>query len=268
MKNSIKKLWFVVFCPLLPLMGQPNEFQLSPEQLASIGKRIWQNEAGQSYEKLTWWVQGENWASLGIGHFIWYPENMQAQYTEQFPALLVFLQENKVQLPAWLKSQACPTCPWATRDDFFKNFDSEQMKNLREMLASTIDLQMKFILQRASVVLDKMLDTIKSNKKKTHIKEQYHRVAQHPQGLYALIDYINFKGEGISIQERYNKQGWGLLQVLQQMHGSQPQQAVQEFATIAQKLLTLRVHNAPKEKNEQQFLAGWKKRINTYLTPL
>ena len=36
-----------------------------------------------------------------------------------------------------------------------------------------------------------------------------------------LIDYVNFKGEGVLETERYRGRGWGLLQVLEGM----PEQA-------------------------------------------
>ena len=39
-------------------------------------------------------------------------------------------------------------------------------------------------------------------------------VASSAQGCYALIDYVNFKGEGILLTERYHGRGWGLMQVL------------------------------------------------------
>ncbi len=43
------------------------------------------------------------------------------------------------------------------------------------------------------------------------------RVADTHGGWYPLIDYINFKGKGIKETEKYNGEGWGLLQVLQTM---------------------------------------------------
>jgi hypothetical protein len=38
-----------------------------------IGRKVWQNECGGTVAGLTSWNAGENFASLGIGHFIWYP---------------------------------------------------------------------------------------------------------------------------------------------------------------------------------------------------
>src|SRR6476661_2837441 len=47
---------------------------LSPAQLQRVGQRIWQNECAGTVEGLTSWNSSEDFASLGIGHFIWYPE--------------------------------------------------------------------------------------------------------------------------------------------------------------------------------------------------
>ncbi len=44
-------------------------------------------------------------------------------------------------------------------------------------------------------------------------------MAASPNGVYALVDYVNFKGEGTLATERYQDHGWGLLQVLEGMKG-------------------------------------------------
>jgi hypothetical protein len=85
-----------------------------------------------------------------------------------------------------------------------------------------------------------------------------------PQGRYALVDYVNFKGEGILHTERYHDQGWGLLQVLETMHGNSDASAVDEFARGAKTVLTRRVHNAPPQRHESQWLTGWLRRIDSY----
>jgi hypothetical protein len=48
--------------------GIPN---LSESQKMAIGKKIWQNECGGTVDGLTTWNVGEEFPSLGIGHFIW-----------------------------------------------------------------------------------------------------------------------------------------------------------------------------------------------------
>ncbi len=44
--------------------------RLSPDQLQRVGQRIWQNECSGTIDGLTSWNSGEDFASLGIGHFI------------------------------------------------------------------------------------------------------------------------------------------------------------------------------------------------------
>ena len=78
-------------------------------------------------------------------------------------------------------------------------------------------------------------------------------------GFYALMDYVNFKGEGTAITERYRGKGWGLLQVLEQMHDDR--EPIEAFSEAAVFVLERRVANAPPERNEARWLPGWKNRI-------
>jgi hypothetical protein len=48
---------------------------LTQEQAQTIGRQIWKNECGGTQEGLTSWNKGEEFPSLGIGHFIWYPKD-------------------------------------------------------------------------------------------------------------------------------------------------------------------------------------------------
>jgi hypothetical protein len=83
--------------------------------------------------------------------------------------------------------------------------------------------------------------------------------------MYCLVDYVNFKGEGIKPTERYNGQGWGLLQVLEEMQGYPTgSAATAEFSRAASAVLTRRVQNAPAARGEQRWLAGWLNRCKTY----
>jgi len=83
--------------------------------------------------------------------------------------------------------------------------------------------------------------------------------------MYPLLDYVNFKGEGISPTEQYQGQGWGLLQVLQEMRDVPAgEAALNEFARAAEQVLRRRVYNSPRERNEDRFLPGWMNRIKSY----
>src|SRR5213596_1725997 len=67
-----------------------------------IGKRIWQNECNGTIAGLTSWNEGENFASLGIGHFIWYPKDVRGPFEESFPKLIRFISSRGAKLPKLL----------------------------------------------------------------------------------------------------------------------------------------------------------------------
>ena len=79
-----------------------------------------------------------------------------------------------------------------------------------------------------------------------------------------LIDYVNFKGEGVLLTERYRGRGWGLLQVLEGMSTGSGASPTAEFAESAARILRERVENAPPGRNEQRWLAGWLSRVALY----
>jgi hypothetical protein len=95
------------------------------------------------------------------------------------------------------------------------------------------------------------------------IQANFRSVAAEPLGFYALMDYVNFKGEGVNPSERYNGQGWGLLQVLETMPAQG--KTLPEFVRAADTVLTRRVKNSPPDRNEAKWLPGWRNRLQTYL---
>lgn len=249
-------LLVILFLPLQAITFQKLSFQ----QIQTIGTRIWHNECAGKVSGLTSWNNGENCASLGIGHFIWYPKNTRKVFNETFPELIIFLQKQKIKIPKWLDSSTC--CPWNNKKEFDAAQNSAQMQVIRNMLVQTIALQTQFIIEQFNKRANKMLSSL-STKQKKEIEKKLLTIAQIPQGMFALIDYVNFKGDGTSKKERYNNQGWGLLQVLQNMQKT----TLPEFVTQAKQLLGLRIKNSPKVRNEQRWLKGWSNRINRYLEP-
>ncbi len=238
---------------------------LSASQKAAIGKKIWQNESGGTLNGLTAWNAGEEFPSLGIGHFIWYPAGFNGRFEESWPAFISFAERNGANPPAIAKSRFSP---WRTRSEFQAKFNSSEMTALRKWLASTVTLQTDFIIVRSRGALPKMLAAAPASER-AKIQENYRKVSTTSQGTYALIDYVNFKGEGTSSTEKYNGQGWGLLQVLGGMDNvpSGPAAAT-EFAASAKRVLSRRVSNSPPARNEKQFLPGWHNRCDTYARPL
>src|SRR4051812_35406337 len=73
---------------------------LSRAEALRIGKKIWQNECAGTVAGLTSWNAGENFASLGIGHFIWYPVGTTGPFDESFPKFVEFAGGRSVKLPA------------------------------------------------------------------------------------------------------------------------------------------------------------------------
>jgi len=237
---------------------------LTPDQARELGHKIWRNECGLSVDKLVWWNTGEKFASLGIGHFIWFPKNCTEPFSETFPALLTFMRTHGVTLPAWLTETT--HCPWNTREEWLHAHADPRITELRTLLHNTIDIQTQFMIRQFDATRTAIIQAAAPAQRRT-LERHFKRLEQTPQGLYALIDYTNFKGTGINERERYNNQGWGLLHVLSTMRESQARNdAVTEFAHAAQHLLTQRVHNAPPERNEQRWLPGWCNRLKTYVS--
>ena len=46
--------------------------KISKEELNVVADKIFKNEAGGKKEDIVYWNTGEDFPSLGIGHFIWY----------------------------------------------------------------------------------------------------------------------------------------------------------------------------------------------------
>jgi hypothetical protein len=230
--------------------------RLSNAQALRIGTRIWQNESGGTIAGLTAWNYGEDFASLGIGHFIWYPDGRRGPFEESFPALVRYFESNGVNVPDWLTKP----CPWLNRNEFLADQQSTWMRELRSLLARTVALQARFAAARLEAALPKMLEAA-SSVERERIRKNFYRVAAKPLGPYALVDYVNFKGEGTLATERYMGQGWGLLQVLETMGDGPP---LLEFRRAADMILTRRVRNSPPERGESRWLPGWKNRTRTY----
>jgi hypothetical protein len=236
--------------------------RISDPDALRIGKRIWQNESSGTVAGLTAWNAGENFASLGIGHFIWYPQGVHGPFDESFPKLLAFARERHVAIPVWLNQSS--SCPWNSRAEFSSAQNSPQMRELRQFLSRTIDLQAQFLVARLQQSLAKMLDEA-APADRANIERQFARVASTPHGCYALVDYVNFKGEGVLHTERYRGEGWGLLQVLEQMHGTENGPgAAREFSNSAAAMLRRRVQNSPPERHEARWLPGWLNRVHSY----
>lgn len=248
----------ILFWLVLPLGVY--SLDLSEQESLGIAQKIWQNECNQTLEGLLTWNAGEEFASLGIGHFIWYPKGKEAVFVETFPNLIEFFKSHRVSLPYWLTPKT--PCPWHSREEFIKEHRSSKMQDLQKLLTRTLSLQAQFMAHRFKEV-EKELTLHLTQSEQEHVRAQITRLAQTENGPYALLDYLNFKGSGLNIKERYQGRGWGLLQVLLKMPGNTPH-PLEEFANSAKLLLSDRVELAPPERKETRWLTGWHRRVATY----
>ncbi|MFT5465441.1 MAG: hypothetical protein ACI8UO_000536 [Verrucomicrobiales bacterium] len=243
--------------------ADPETVDLSRDDALRIGRKIWVNECSGTVQGLTSWNRGEDFASLGIGHFIWYSKGGDGPFEESWPKLIEFMKGRNVSMPRWIKTTK--DCPWKTLAEFEAAKDSDHVKELRKFLANTIEVQTDFIVDRLQSALPKMVQAAATPDSQAKIRRNFFAVAESPQGVYALIDYVNFKGEGVSPNERYNGQGWGLAQVLLEIKGKPSgASAAAEFGESAKRVLKRRVGNAPAERNESRWLEGWSNRCDTY----
>lgn len=252
----MRNLLFVLMATIS--VGLAQSVDLSEAQALEIGRRIWKNECGGTVSGLTAWNAGEEFASLGIAHFIWYPEGKNRPFEESFPRLIDYLAKQGVRVPGWLHG----ACPWKSRAQFMADFQTPRMVQLRDLLTATIAWQARFASLRLERALPKMLAAAPAAERRK-VNANFYRVARERLGLYALMDYVNFKGEGVSPTERYRGEGWGLLQVLETM--PEDGAALPGFVKAADQVLTRRVANSPPSRGEAKWLPGWRNRLKTYL---
>jgi len=237
---------------------------LKAAQLDWVGQKIFQNECAGQYECLVHWNESEAFPSLGIGHFIWYPTGVEERFVESFPALYEYMEQRQRNIPEWLRELEPFDAPWPDRETFLKVTDSPEMAELREFLAGSQGVQAEFIFRRAKDSLMKIVKAAPESRQ-ADVKQHLQTLSQTPGGVYAIMDYVNFKGEGLSPDERYNGEGWGLLQVLLAMQSGS---TLAEFREAAGGVLTRRAENAANPVERERWLAGWLKRIETYREPV
>lgn len=238
-----------------------------------VAHQIWLNETGGNPDGIVAWNRGEDFLSLGIGHFIWFPAGKPAPFVETFPRLVAFMRQQKLPLPDWLDRSPLPPCPWNSRAEFLQSKTTLRYRQIRQFVDDTRAAQVRFLVARTQAAFDAIQASVPDEAQRAHIAAQYARIVRASKDLYPLIDYVNFKGEGISALETAfdpttgTREGWGLKQVLVAMSGTSgvPSVVLEEFAAAAKSVLLRRIRNQPKMRMWQ---TGWLKRVSTYRSPL
>ncbi len=245
------------------------QLNLSDKQADFIAQKVWQNEGAGLDKYLVHWNDGEDFASMGIGHFIWFSKGHTERFREVFPMLIAFMENKGAKMPLWLNAKT--PLPWNTKAEFLtdKKAKSKKYTELFVLLKTTMPVQAAFMAQRLSDALPQMLETIDDSGKQELIKKRFYEVLRNQdglvdeQGLYVLLDYTNFKGEGTLESERYKGEGWGLLQVLEHMDPGESNKQ-KAFAESAKAMLSRRIKNSPPTRGEERWRKGWNVRLETY----
>jgi hypothetical protein len=294
--------------------------------LEKLSEVLYKNEADCKIENLTHWNSKEDFPSIGLPHAIWYPAHIQKKYQEQFPELIYFIQKNlkhhektKLTWPLLLNQKPLGAAPWKTQKDFAEiqkvslkieiARDSTELISLKKEYASVyanayelfeirhflanpivLRLQAKFVVEKTLLSLYRILAAAEkeSPQKALLLQTQINRLLRTPEGVLSLVDYLNFKGEGIKSSERTPVlfYSWGLKSTLEIMSKSKWQQnecneinkndgacASRQFAqAVLCSLQRLAQYSgAPGSAEQLQRYAwlngGWKKRIESNYTP-
>lgn len=234
----------------------------SDDEVNCIAAAIYQSECGGKEQALVSWNINESFPSLGIGHFIWTEKNHQKKFWSSFPSLIEFMVQQGAIIPEPLKFIQEDSPPWKNRNVFEAQKNSKVIEQIQQFLVQTKDLQAQFILRRAS----DFVDQIRKNPDYFHASQrlQLEDLLLSERGRYALMDYINFKGEGFLESESYLGKGWGAIQVLSRMTLIDHPDAVERFAQSAEAVLKQRVQNSGRVHIESKWLPGWMNRIDHY----
>ena len=108
--SSIVLAGILLYCSVLS--GEIDYgFQLTSHELEWLGNQIYSNECNTNFECLTSWNSGEEFPSLGIGHFIWFRAGQESAFEETFPQLIEFMKAKNAPIPAWLSEESDPNSP-------------------------------------------------------------------------------------------------------------------------------------------------------------
>lgn len=242
--------------------------QIGAANYYRIAARIFENETLGQTKYLTYWGAGEDFPSLGIGHFIWFPDGVDAPFDESFPAMLQFVKQHSGEcssVPNWLDDLQPFAAPWSSKSQFDAEQQSERMILLRQWLADTAPGQARYIV---ASFLKRWNALDLPAAQKSPLTRLLQRLVATPRGLFAVVDYYNFKGLGSNPRERYRGAGWGLVQVLTDVSEAadttEATDLVSRFSKAAAARLARRVDNAPPDRNEARWLEGWQGRVAAY----
>lgn len=227
-------------------------YELKPEDLEPFKKHSAHFEfdgAELAFDKpapaeFTEWGQGEDFPSLGLGHYIWYPEGTPKEakkFEESFPQYIEFMLKNcNIAIPADLQDTSHKQvilkieggklingAPWKEKlsadgkegFDVLKKIPTSGASSLTKFLwtKENTDCQAKFQQKRLADAIAAMRAK-PTNPGMCSLIDGF----MHDRNSYlAMLDYVNFKGDGNNPQKDFyvhKDKGtiqWGLKQVIE-----------------------------------------------------
>ncbi len=273
--------------------------RLSEKDFNKIINYVSNNEFGNNPDGIVSWNDGEDFASLGKGHFIWYPEGVPQKFEESFRKFAHFLgqrwrfeglSESEEQVFAWAKNFIYTSdnkirfCPWSTKSAFeaWKRSRPSDFRMLVQFLhhpkiswiqAQYLDADFKESLVKVVTEL-RSADDLRAMeapvsggifKVRQKLEENILALLDSKMGYAALLDYRNFKGDGTDSTMRYKKVGWGLQQVLYYMRPERSVIATQKnFALAALNRLERRAKLSDRNIEREVWIHGWANRVLGY----
>ena len=295
------------------------------EFLKKLSQALYKNEANCQLQNLTYWNSKEPFPSLGLPHAIWYSrQNTDKKYQEQFPELIRFIrthlkQNEKVALtwPSLISKESIGPAPWKNQEAFAKiqtlslgieaTENAEQLLNLKErnpdlygqayslfalrhFLGNPIvlKLQARYVIDKTFLALHTILQAFESEQPQStgRVYEYLQTLLSSQEGVLALVDYLNFKGDGLKHSEKLEPSGfyWGLKTVLSlashpEFHKTlcndikDPECALQKFSEASLCALQRVAYEAGPEGSDvqkQKYIwlnGGWSSRIESNYRP-
>lgn len=249
---------------------------IDDQEKMNLAKKIAHMEYGDTgglgSSGITMWNSGEDFLSLGIGHFLWMPEKLfeDSPYQQSFKSFLEYYVERfgLEAIPAQLQklffdeNGQVKAMPWNSKKEFDAQFDSGDLVAIRSFLnkKENVIAQVDFILDRMKKNIAQIVKESKNPEGTlAYITEL---TTEGGDKLFPLIDYVNFKGDGLSPEDKKVVDGkeirWGLKQVLElavEKKNDQPDRKASDIFPDAA-VLTL-----SKRPDYQKWREGWRSRI-------
>ncbi len=222
-------------------------------QLTDLGHRLW--ETYNSEKKIILWDE-RGFACVGIAQFLWEPAGVNTIFGDDWRSCALALKSQGVALEDWMLGPS----PWSSEEEFNRAVEQHdpRLEQLRVSLSTPL-----VIREQARVIVERFQKALFLNSENSILNNlppgeaelllaNAKAVAnvcdenQRPLGLFALIDYTHFKGEGLD--GGYNTQSWGLQRVLWNMQNIDPafvrtHSALEIFVASAEEILEERILN-------------------------